>query len=87
MIPNSFKLQDGCYNCFYRFVRTEYDQCSEYFCIFYGLIRPLCGSVAMKECFCFDDEDFWSKQSSQWDEWVKNHKVEMYGICDNWVKK
>jgi hypothetical protein len=50
-IPNSYALQNGCYNCKYCFCKSEYDEGNEYFCTIYSKNRPYCGSVIMEEMY------------------------------------
>ena len=49
--PQSYIVQDGCYNCAHAFKLSEYEVDDKYFCAFSVLRRPYCGSMYMDECF------------------------------------
>lgn len=98
MRPDSYKVQNGCYNCAKVFRMSEYDEPNVYFCHIDGSERPKCGSVAMEEDaedipyegdnitkeWCGRNREFKSKQWDLWDAWAAPREVASWGICDNW---
>lgn len=99
MKSNSYRVQDGCWNCKKVFVRSEYDEEREYFCHVDKSERPPCGSVAMEECYCyspggeytFKKYDRLEKKSRRrfyrrWEEWAGPRHVKKFGICDEHVQ-
>jgi hypothetical protein len=50
--PESYKVQDGCFNCKHAFMWYDYDSDVQFYCTFdQSAPRPLCGSVALEESF------------------------------------
>lgn len=46
----NYKVQDGCHNCKYVFIYSDYDCGDDWFCNI-NQDRPLCGSCSMEEQF------------------------------------
>lgn len=82
-LPKSYRKRNGCYNCKYVFIKSDYDDINEYFCHKDNSYRPLCRSVAMEETwsdFCktlFDDINFADKWNFN-DEILEDNASEMF---------
>ena len=92
-LPNSYKINDGCYNCGSCFIKKEWDAGDEYHCCNGdNTARPLCGSVFMHEEFYKDDETLddddgdklFRNNYDKWYTWSENRKVYAWGSCDKW---
>lgn len=90
MISESYKIQDGCWNCRFSFCKEEYDDRPQYFCCADGEKRPPCGSVQMggKERWGkrFDDPKIRTGMRA-WDKWSENREVAQSGKCDRYKVK
>lgn len=86
MIPQSYRTQDGCYNCKHAFILFEYDCSDEYFCTKDGTKRPKCGSIAMNneeyDYNIFSEKEI-LKQMDDWNNWQSSRQVKPYGICNS----
>lgn len=100
MRPDSYKVQNGCYNCAKVFRMSEYDEPNAYFCHIDGSVRPKCGSVFMSEMverlpyedevteeWIERDDAFVEPQRKLWEDWAEVREVASWGICDNWELK
>lgn len=88
MIPESYRKQNGCYNCGHCFVKYAYDASDSYYCHFDKSNRPLCRSVAMDEAtYLIVDDEIKSDAIEAWDSWAEQHSVNGYGKCDNWSQR
>ena len=84
MIQQSYRIQDGCYNCKYVFKMVESNRSDEYFCTKDGKKRPNCGSIAMEESFSYHiGERSVINEMNWWNNWTLDRQVEPYGICDS----
>lgn len=100
MIPKSYKINDGCWNCSLVFTHSEYDEDTLLYCTEDGSKRPLCGSSCMKGENIFEDlkkRGFtdngkhsveWDKEFFKlldaWESWSKDHAVNDSGICEKY---
>lgn len=76
----NFIAQDGCHNCKNVFIRYEYEDLHEYFCVIDAPKRPLCMSVAMNENL----GGYGSRIGAynKWYKWKEGRGVEPWGRCD-----
>ena len=81
VIPNSYRVQNGCFNCKFSFALVEYDVENEYFCMINCTNRPISGSCLLNESFCD------VLIMTEWTNWAKTHAVADSGICDKWKDK
>ena len=98
MIPKTYRILDGCWNCDHVFVHYEYDEGASFYCTYDGKKRPLCGSVAMEEDIGgylrgvgveLEDKKYdteYIKLLDSWYKWSESHEVNESGICDNHIK-
>lgn len=88
MKPESYREQDGCWNCNKVFVRHEYDEWPQWFCTVGTPDRPLCCSVAMNEAGDLGDifTPAMDARYNAWDKWADNTECRPYGKCDGWEK-
>ena len=63
---NTYKVQDGCHNCRYVFVRTEYENGIDYYCTYDAPERPLCMSVQLNESPDFSTIDKYREHFKKW---------------------
>ena len=90
-----YRRQNGCWNCTFVFVRSDYEEGNHRYCTF-GTTRPaLCGSVAMDESFFslpstdhyVERPDAEAEEAMKaWDEWAKKHEVDSFGCCPTWTE-
>ncbi len=85
-MPRSYRGQDGCHNCALVFKKYEHDDLDTFYCAFRARTRPECGSVAMRECFLFDNgRTKWDHEAERrWDRWSEGREVDPTAICDTW---
>jgi hypothetical protein len=86
MIPESYRRQDGCYNCGKCFIKSEYDDENLYYCTMNAPKRPPCLSVAMSES-SFDYGSDFHNMYEAWEAWAKDRDVSAWGICNSWEKR
>ena len=86
MKPQSYKVQNGCYNCRLAFRKQDWDEGDSYFCNHDGSTRPICGSVSMSERWSGDhwDDKLFETNMSNWDKWAENREVMPWGICEKY---
>ncbi len=82
----NYKKQDGCHNCVYLFLKSEYDDFNEYYCHIDNSERPPCMSVAMCESNHTNGVTQHAVAYKKWDKWAKPREVQQYGICDSFLK-
>ena len=86
--PESYKVQEACFNCKYCFILYDYDSAGSLFCLFGKTEeRPICGSVEMDEGFSetADGDDVeWEKNEAAWEEYVDGRAVVAHGVCDEY---
>jgi hypothetical protein len=88
MIPNTYRRQNGCYNCEKCFIKSEYDDENLYYCTMNAPKRPPCMSVLMDEYeSSLKDEKKFHDMYEEWEVWVKDRNVSAWGICDSWEKR
>ena len=89
--PEGYALQDGCHNCAFVFVMSDYDSGEYFYCTCDAPKRPLCGSVGMKEhIFHRPEESDLSRierdrrgtdRMLAWDTWSGGREVDPAGKC------
>ncbi len=84
MYNPGYEVQDGCWNCRYVFVRTEYDESDEYYCARGREKRPKCGSMKMGEQFSSVENKDARGSAREWDRWSSGRSVAPAGKCDRW---
>mgnify|MGYP001592644006 CR=1 len=87
---DSYFLQDACINCAFSERITEYDNDDEFYCAEGKDTppRPICGSVAMGECFDWDTASERSpKEFETWEKWKKGKLVQSHGKCVHYISK
>ncbi len=52
--PIDYKINHGCWNCKYLFLRSDYEDVDTYYCHQDASERPLCDSLLLKESFVED---------------------------------
>jgi len=95
MIPKTYKINNGCWNCKKVFIYTNYEEDIIYYCTFDGKKRPLSDSFTLNESISnylkkqkiyINTETYYNKFHKliqKWYKWADSHKVESYGICNN----
>lgn len=86
-IPNSYRIQDGCANCAHVFVRLEYENDNELYCLLDAPPRPPCMSIFMGE---HGPMRTWSERDEPreaWNAWKEGRDVLPQGICDQHKRK
>lgn len=86
MSNSSYSEQNGCHNCYYVFIREEYDNELEYYCTYNAEPRPYCMSMLMEgDIHPIKHEEF-AEWVQAWSKWKKNKEVKPWGVC-NYYKK
>ena len=95
MKKKNYRIQDGCWNCLLNYVKRNYDDPNEYFCL-HGTKtdRPKSGEFTREEDFGYGlntkdpnyDKKYY-KRMREWDKWAEKHRVSEHGICDYWKKE
>lgn len=86
-MPKGYEAQDGCWNCYWCFIRAETDEFNRYYCRRKAPKRPKCGSGAMDECYPMkgrwaDHKEAFIAASRLWDEWANGRQVAPWGKCE-----
>ncbi len=84
--PESYREQNGCWNCQHVFALREYDSEDCYFCTLRADPRPPCGSVRMGEIFSRTEPAVYDAALVKWDKWSDEKVVESHGTCDEWKR-
>ena len=87
--PESYKVQEACFNCKHCFILYDYDSAGSFFCLFGKTEeRPICGSVEMDEPFVLyrRNRALRDKQEGAWGTFTKGREVAAHGICDEYEK-
>lgn len=85
MIPDTYHVQDGCWNCKHVFRNEDYDCGDSWYCNI-SKDRPKSTSVFLKEIKYNDlDSKKWKKLYYNWTEWSDNHEVRSFGKCSKWA--
>lgn len=86
---STYRVQDGCANCRYVFVRKESDSDDELYCTRGAPERPPCMSFVMEECELIEGKPWGHDDEGhrKWDEWKKGRQVVALGICGEWWLK
>jgi hypothetical protein len=66
----------------------DWDSSPILYCTFKAAERPMCGSVAMDECFSkgpiTDSDKEWDSNFNAWSDWSEGKKVKETGTCDEY---
>jgi len=86
MIPETYKIQNGCHNCKKVFKFCDYESEPEFYCTFKATKRPLCGSLVLEEIFCPKkfNAKLYDKRYAAWTKWSEGREVNPAGICENY---
>lgn len=84
---STYRVQDGCHNCRYVFIRTEFDNGTDYFCTYNAPKRPLCMSIQLNESPNFSTIEEFEEYSKKWNKWANGRDVHPCGICEKHEKE
>jgi hypothetical protein len=84
-VPETYRQQDGCWNCRHSDATWEWDEGVTLYCTEGAPPRPLCDSVAMSEQWR-DGAAEYEEDRNAWEEWSKDREVARWGICDRYEK-
>lgn len=87
-IPESYGVQDGCYNCAEAFCFSEYDDGNTYYCTHGAPPRPRSGSVLLGEYHSMGfSEEEQDRNMREWDKWSLGREVKPWGKCGHWRRR
>jgi len=90
--PDSYREQDGCWNCQHVHETDHYDGASDFFCVSDGILQP---SLNLDE-YVGDKRKLQTLSGRQkvydnllktWHRWADPRQVKEYGICGQWKKR